>query len=673
MEHSKRSRAWTAASICMVIILLSSILASGLQSSWGGVRVTDLRDQTNSGPWAGDAQVMVNGKVVSGILFVPRGASAEHPLPAVVLTHGYLNSRELQLQNAIELARRGFVTLTIDREAHGNYENRGTSNSVFSRGLYDAAKYLYNLDFVDKSKIGISGHSMGGCDAAGVLMEDAANAAELSMSVLGKFLGTFGREDLTPQNGYALGIVSSALIQGWDNIPGAGKDVSVGILKASDDEFFFGSTSWANGGNTLGDGSPALCRQYLQSAYGARFVGVADTGDISIQNKGIYQNGELVQVPAGSAAAPGFRVIYENKQIHPQNHFSTKAAGEVANFFYTAYGTPDGAVYIPETSQVWLIKELLSFVGLLAFFALILPLAELMLSIPFFASLRRQSELVYAPPLKGLQKQVSFWFTGIACTLFSGFSLYKVSTSLGAKWFPLTPAYPQDTTNWVVIWAIACGLFALTLTLIVWGINSVLDRHKKQEERYTLNPVTPGRIEGGLGALVKTLLLAGLLVFSVYLVLYLVWGIWKVDFRIWTFDVKVFDVPTMLPTMLRYAVLFGIFYCINSILNNNYRVSNLPEWASIIVNVLFNIAGIALVIGIQYVTFAQRGTLWQPKMNLAYIVMFSILPILTVATVLSRMLYKKTGNAWLGGFVNALLFTIITCANTASSFSYILG
>ena len=59
MEHSKRRRAWAAASICMVIILLSSIPASGLQSSWGGVRVTDLRDKTNSGPWAKDAQVML--------------------------------------------------------------------------------------------------------------------------------------------------------------------------------------------------------------------------------------------------------------------------------------------------------------------------------------------------------------------------------------------------------------------------------------------------------------------------------------------------------------------------------------------------------------------------------------------------------------------------------------
>ena len=61
-------------------------------------------------------------------------------------------------------------------------------------GLYDSAKYLYNLDYVDKDKIGISGHSMGGFTTAMTLLQDAS-----------------------------VGIVSAGLIQSWEHIPGRGQ------------------------------------------------------------------------------------------------------------------------------------------------------------------------------------------------------------------------------------------------------------------------------------------------------------------------------------------------------------------------------------------------------------------------------------------------------------------
>ena len=104
--------------------------------------MTDLRDETNTGSITNtsvgedgatvETETAVKGKVVSGILFVPNNASAENPLPAVVLTHGYLNNREMQLQNAIELARRGFIVLTVDREGHGNYDNSGSQNAMMA-------------------------------------------------------------------------------------------------------------------------------------------------------------------------------------------------------------------------------------------------------------------------------------------------------------------------------------------------------------------------------------------------------------------------------------------------------------------------------------------------------------------------------------------------------------
>ena len=136
---------------------------------------------------------------------------------------------------------------------------------------------------------------------------------------------------------------------------------------------------------------------------------------------------------------------------------------------------------------------------------------------------------------------------------------------------------------------------------------------------------------------------------------------------------KVFEVDVMLPTILRYAVLFGIFYFCNAIANQTYRVKNLPEWATIAINAAFNIFGILLVFIIQYGTFCSTGVMWNPDMNLSYIVLFPIIPVLICATIISRILYKKTGNIWLGVVINTLLWTAVTVSGTAASLGYVFG
>ena len=146
-----------------------------------------------------------------------------------------------------------------------------------------------------------------------------------------------------------------------------------------------------------------------------------------------------------------------------------------------------------------------------------------------------------------------------------------------------------------------------------------------------------------------------------------------VDFRIWTLAVKVFNVGDMLPTMVRYAVFFGIFFTVSALFNETYRVKNIPDWATTLINVFFNVFGVILVVAIQYGEFGATGVMWQPEMNLGYIVIIPMIGVLAIATVISRRMAAKTGNMWLGAFINTMLFTIITCANTAASFSYVMG
>ena len=656
--------------VCILVIFLSSFIASAIQSNGWSIEVTDLRDAENEGTAISltGEETEINGKVVSGILFKPKDATADNPLPAVVLTHGYLNNREMQLQNAIELARRGFVVLTVDREGHGNYENSGEQSAVMATsGLYDSVKYLYNMDYVDKDKIGISGHSMGGMTTAMTLMQDMQ-----------------------------LGLVSAGLIQAWSTFWGAGADVDVGMLKAQDDEFFFTTNEGEDG---------TISREYLSTRAAKTFIGNTELeGDVV--SGAIYVNGQAVETTGGQETEGAFRVVYEISGVHPQNHCSVEGANAVVNFFYNAFGTPNGYEYISEGNQVWWVKEAFSLIGMIGFFALIFPLVSLLLTTPVFRSLRVAKQQVVEEtvvvtdetgaeqtmvcqklvwdganiplqpkPLKGVQKNISYWLAAIGIMLFSGFSIHSICTEYGSKWFPNTQLYPQDTTNWVAMWAVCSALFSLAVILFFWLANTVVNKIRYGDNylEYQENPFAAGKIATGLGGLLKTFVLALLVLGILMAVLYTNWAIWTVDFRIWTLAVKVFDMGVLLPTIVRYGVFFGIFFIVSALFNETYRASNIPEWASTLINVFFNFFGVLLVIAIQYGEFTSTGVMWQPDMALGYIVLFPMVPILAIATVISRRMTAKTGNMWLGAFINTLLFTLITCSNTASSFAYIMG
>ena len=697
--YISRNKKWVIfLAVCLIVIFLSSMIASGIQSDGWKVEVTDLRDATNAGTItvtsydeATDQNVTtekkVAGKVVSGILFKPSTATAENPAPAVVFTHGYLNNREMQLQNAIELARRGFVVLAVDREGHGNYEygeNTTSGALMATNGLYDSAKYLYNLDYVDKDKIGISGHSMGGFTTSVVLGADNAEKG-------------------------GLGIISAGLIQSYASNPEAASDVSVGFLKSVDDEFFY--TTDENGGT--------ISREWLSTETAKVYVGIAGSeGDVV--NGGIYVNGVLTEVAGGEAAPGAFRAIYEVPGIHPQVHYSVDGAEAVINFFYTAFGTPEGRDYIEESNQTWWVKEMFSFIGMIALFVCIFPLVSLLLTTPFFRSLAaKKKEAAVAPapaaetatyseaeaqvacdsaetkvsaspapvaaavlpaidepkPLKGIWKNLTYWLGAVAIMLFSGFIIKDICTEYGDYVFPNTQLYPQDTTNWVAIWAVVVALFSLAVICFIWLANTVFYRirYKENAAQYIENPFAAAKINGGFVSVLKSFLLAAVVVFFLYLITFINWSAWVVDFRIWTLAVKVFNVGDMLPTMVRYAVFFGIFFTVSALFNETYRVKNIPDWATTLINVFFNVFGVILVVAIQYGEFGATGVMWQPEMNLGYIVIIPMIGVLAIATVISRRMAAKTGNMWLGAFINTMLFTIITCANTAASFSYVMG
>ena len=100
MKLSKKTK--TLLCVALVLILLGSALAGLFNTGIGATKVTRISFDGGHGR-------------LSGLLYMPKDASADNPKPAVIVTHGYLNSAEMQDANAIELSRRGFVVLALDQ------------------------------------------------------------------------------------------------------------------------------------------------------------------------------------------------------------------------------------------------------------------------------------------------------------------------------------------------------------------------------------------------------------------------------------------------------------------------------------------------------------------------------------------------------------------------------
>src|SRR6201996_7631816 len=139
-------RRWSLAIAGSILILAGGLLAHLTQTS-GGIRIEDVR-------FKGAA-----GNTMSALLYIPPNATAKAPAPGILAVHGYINSRETQDGFAIEFARRGYVVLALDQTGHGYSDPPAFANGF---GGPDGLAYLRSLEMVDKTNIGLEGHSMGG-------------------------------------------------------------------------------------------------------------------------------------------------------------------------------------------------------------------------------------------------------------------------------------------------------------------------------------------------------------------------------------------------------------------------------------------------------------------------------------------------------------------------------
>ncbi|HEY8574355.1 alpha/beta hydrolase [Phenylobacterium sp.] len=314
-------RKWGFFALGVALILVGSLLAHLIQTA-GGVKVRDVR-------FAGD------GVTQSALLYVPSTATAARPAPAVLVSHGYINTREMQSPFAIELARRGFVVLAMDMTGHGYSE--GAVGQQKDLGGPAALRYLQSLPFVDKAAIGMEGHSMGGGPvmAAALSQPDGYRAIVLEGSTP-RLLG--GAAPESPRN--------------------------LAVVFGQFDEF--APLMWQ-----VPKGSEIENSKRLQKLFGV-------TGPV-VENQ-VYGS-----IPDGTA-----KVLVNPPITHPWEHFSGSGVGAAVDWFQKTL--PGAASPKPPGEQIWLWKEIGTLIAFVGFVYLLLGTFELLLGLPVFAGLAQPAQ-----------------------------------------------------------------------------------------------------------------------------------------------------------------------------------------------------------------------------------------------------------------------------------------
>ena len=589
--------------ISLVLMLVSCIFTSMIQTNFGKVEVKEIN-------WVTD-----NGYTMNAWLFIPENATTETPAPAVVTSHGMFNNKGMQDLNFVELARRGFVVLAQDMPSHGDSEDVENIVSTIM-GLYESVKELAKMPFVDAARIGITGHSLGGMSCNTAVQLDSYSPTPLIAAVLlnsadgtytadGQFVNIYGSRDM-------------------------------GIVAGQYDEWFFDDTD--------ANGNPTLPKDFIfnKNAQSILYFGQDPAGKPLREANTMYK--ETVD---GQEA---IRVIYTPDIIHPWSHFSYKSTVGTIEFFDAALDAP---ISIAPTNQVWQWKVVSNTIGLIGFFMFMVSFALVLAKTSFF---NMTVEEPVAP--RAISKSGKIWFFGslILGVAFASVTYFPILSHFkGSSGY--VPGVSQSSPMSVSMWAAACGLFAIismVVSYFCYGKKNGVD-------------LAEIGVKISLKQLGKTILLAGIVVSSMLLILGIADYLFMADFRIWVVAFRAFKLEQLGITFAPYAFLFLIYYVANAVATNcfNYNtVGGKNKWVNItLCAVAAGLVAVILLL-LQYIPyFSGRDLMW-PHNNMYGVWLFPMLVTLPGAAVVSRIIYKETKNPYLPGIICGIIVAIMSCSNT---------
>jgi len=482
--------------------------------------------------------------------------------------------------------------------------------------VVDYAAGTSNLNYIDKSRIGATGHSAGG------------NAAIRGANFFGKEAQSSGNPSKLHSvyvSGYVLTLTDEVLGDVRSN---------VGMSYAFYDEGAYR--------NELKSADMRRAPEALRLVNSARGSGQPHIDEVIL---GKYY---------GDVGRSNLRVVHNERILHPFQPYIVEATANQIEYFEKVFALDSG---LSSRDQTWYWKEILSLVSLIAAVVLLVPMGRLLLQVPVFAP------LVHAVPAALPRPQgrgrVLFWVLFAVAALIACFSyipmsklsqvLFIAASTREQTWF-----FPQRMNNAVMMWAVLNGFVGYLMFWLVYRFHG---------KRHGVAPDMWGA-KIGSSELLRTFWLALTLFVFYFLLLFTIYYVLHVDYRFLFMGVRIFR-PVELLLLIMYAPFFFIFFLSNSLrANAAMRTEGQAEWKSMLVAGIGNSLGLFLIVVVQYSIFVATGTVYWTDGWLYVNLLFAVVPMMFVLPYFNRYFFRMTGRIYLGPMVTCLVFIMVLLTNT---------
>ena len=434
--------------------------------------------------------------------------------------------------------------------------------------------------------------------------------------------------------------------------------------------------------------------------------GVEDSSQYTTSFKFAYGTGGATNVPSGTyfmygdasatpltreeavtAAASAavtmkpIRAAYSFNGTHSDTYYDETAIGYGIDFFdITLRG---GVATIAPTEQVWHGRAACGLIGLIATLVAFVALALTLLRVPFFSTIVRPA----APSIStvhGAKGVIGYIIPYIIFLLPAPLLYYWLigyPYYMQPQWFKfLTKFMPNSFFNMapmnslMLFNGVVGGVFLVLYLLVFFLIG-----RKKGANLETTGLKLP------FTQILKSLLLAVLSFAGIYAVVYACSALSGTNFSFFKFNIMPMDSThwvaffKYLPVWLLFFLLCGVIY------NSLTRINNAPAWLNYLLCAVVSCGGLAMMFaydygklfatgvrGIQYIP-GTTSPEWLAAVGMSFptalagIMLFGLLFILPITAVMSRVLHKKTGSVWLGGFLTAFIVLVFTISHMVVS------
>ncbi|MCR4607838.1 MAG: alpha/beta hydrolase [Oscillospiraceae bacterium] len=656
----------------LIVILLSSFFANLVSSDGGKVKVSHLK-------------IDARGAELDGDLYVPAGTSDSDCLPAVITIHGGGVVKGVMKHFAEELCRRGFVVYNINAYGQGLSEqpksdDAGLGENGFDvrakplQGAWDAVDFLRSLKYVDKTKIGITGHSMGSrraglaaifdcgyltlndmlvnelTDVFGVTLTEEeinTNADELAAKYLNDDqLAYFNRLKEEDTEYYNSRVKSICLLGSNANLVNPLKTVTVGgheVQRNCQVDIGVITGDWDTGYWAFNAEENTKAAWYTngQPAKHGIWYAVDDATKTS-QELGEFRSLSVKDSQAFKEAVENrtARMCILNTETHSKNFFSVRTTADVVKFFEQTLEYNRGSIYDPATqpldaeNHTWVWRAIFNCIAMFSMLFLSFPLVGLMTKSPFFAPCVAEPAKIPAPNKK---RGYIFYLATIVITFIS---IY-IANAKGMSFFPTTWFWPTSGTGGIALLFVGFLAIGSILMLIAWAVIS-----KKEGHNYLKD------LNFGIGFknVLKSLLMALIVIFVCYMTLAIISGLFNQDYRFWMMSFPEMKTEHWF-VCLRFLIYFIPVYLLLGATTNIALPNDDPDWKDIIITVIVGSLGvwICCLINILAAKASFNGKLFS-----SFICSYQMLMFVPATIVISRKFYKLTNSVWVGAFINAM-------------------